>query len=1203
MSGMFGGGRKTASSVEKLASIQINTSAYGHAKPLCYGTVRIAANMVDYDDFKSVAQKSSSGGGKGGGGSSSGTSSYIYYAGVILALCEGGSSGISNVLRVWNNRDVNTLAYYGLTLLTGARPQSPWATWTSKHPSRALGYGGTALLCNAALNLGNSGSVPNLNFETLALLATEQDPAYTSAYDAKPDAVVLDFLTNASYGAGWQSSRIADLVTGNASYATYCKAAGFVISPAFTEQRAAADHLQDVMRATNSEIVWSAGASGMQLKVVPYGDTAISANGATYTPNVTPLYNLTADDFLGVVDQDGKPTGSDPVSVTRSSVQDIKNIIPVEFSDRLDSYNTSVEDTPEAADVSQNGEKQDSAVSLHMITRRAHAFQISAILAQKQVYVRNTYTFTLGWKYILLEPMDLVTLTDPITGLNQKIVRIISVEMPDETGEESGLTITAEEWPFGTGTAALYATQVNQGNTGATSPAPSCITPVIFEPPALMTDTGGREIWLATDGAPNQWGGAYVWVSLDGGTSYGNSPIGVIKSGANMGVTSATLASSADPDTINTLSVDLSASVGSLSSTDVNGRDSFQMACLVENEIVSYQTATLTSPNNYNLTSMRRGGFGSPISSHASGVRFLLLDGSEFAVPYDSSLIGKTLYFKFQSFNPLGTGVQDLSSCAAYSYTIKGNLLPPSKNLVPDSDLKFGAAYWTLNVGGPLPIMAGLGADGGNALVYTGTGAASLGQYDQSTAITVTPGQTYTASVWVSNPAGSPTSGLSVYQVSPWTSLVGAIQPAGSSGRISATFTAPIGCTSVALLVGANTSGTYPNGSKLIFSNPQVEVGPAATDYKANLLDDASGHFAHGAMSTAVQGAVDTSGNVLNVGGVLGTRINTLAFESGVSAQDLITNGNFEDGLNGWSLSNAPVIDTSQTYAGSQSVKFPSGTTVSELAQGVPMTAGHLYQIQVWVKTNGSIMGAGSGAGFYIYDPGSLMTVKSSAGTAVNLSGQYPGVLLQAASATGWTLLQMVVLAGGGGSYTASLRVTNAYNTTGGNLASNTWFDAFSCVDLTAQNSMGATLDGGGRYAAGEAGANVTAAHALTATASPSGSGYSLTTSWSAITGFGFTVTCSGSSDVYNIYGCINLNSLNALPIQLKVHDTVGGGDYGITTTPSSGSFPYFISIAGLSAGTHTLQFYGIYTSTGGGSFVSIAPASLGCYAICQRIF
>jgi hypothetical protein len=639
---------------------------YGKPKPLVYGCTKIAANMIDYAGFTS---KPTSSGGKGGGG---GVSGYNYWSDLILALCEGGASGIVGVQRVWQDKDCYTLSYYGLSLMTGARPQAPWASWLSKWPSRALGYSGTACVAALQVALGSDGSPPNWNFEVQALLGTEQDPNWAGSYDAMPSAVLLDLLSNPYYGAGFTAARIADLVTGAHSFQTYCTACGFAISPAFSDQDDAATCIQQILDATNSEIVWSAGPSGMTLKVIPCGDTPITANGVTYTPNTTPLYDLTNDDFLGVIGKDGKPTGNDPIATQRSSVQDIKNDVPVEFWDRTSSYDVSVVDSPESSDVSMNGLKQDSPLTLHLITRIAHAQQISAIKAQRNVFVRNTYTFKVGWQYILLEPMDLVTLTDSITGLTRKIVRIVSVDMPDETSEEDGLAITAEEWPFGIGTATLYPAQANSGNSAASSPGPSVTSVVIFEPLAAMSESGGPEIWIGASGPPTLWGGCNVWVSVDGGSSYGAAPVGTINASARIGALTATLPSAADPDTTDTLAVNLAASLGTLNSTSANGRDAFATACLVDSEIISYLTATLTGANAYNLTSLRRGAYGSTIAAHSSGASFMFLDDAVFKLQFDKSLIGKTLHVKFQSFNGVGSGYQDLSTCTAYSYTPAG---------------------------------------------------------------------------------------------------------------------------------------------------------------------------------------------------------------------------------------------------------------------------------------------------------------------------------------------------------------------------------------------------------------------------------------------------------------------------------------------------------------------------------------------------
>ena len=62
---------------------------------------------------------------------------------------------------------------------------------------------------------------------------------------------------------------------------------------------------------------------------------------------------------------------------------------------------------------------------------------------QRKAYVRNRYKFKLGWRYSLLEPMDIVLLNDAALGLSGAAVRIVQID-EDDNGE---LTVTAEEIP------------------------------------------------------------------------------------------------------------------------------------------------------------------------------------------------------------------------------------------------------------------------------------------------------------------------------------------------------------------------------------------------------------------------------------------------------------------------------------------------------------------------------------------------------------------------------------------------------------------------------------------------------------------------------------------------------------------------------------------------------------------------------------
>jgi hypothetical protein len=103
-------------------------------------------------------------------------------------------------------------------------------------------------------------------------------------------------------------------------------------------------------------------------------------------------------------------------------------------------------------------------------------------------------------------------------------------------------------------------------------------------------------------------------------------------------------------------------------------------------ELMTYAVATLTGTNLYTLSAtsgnkLRRAVYGAPQSlagvSHASGSRwaFLSPDGTGILkVDMDPTWIGKTLYFKFVSFNALLGGQQSLADVSPYTYTPTGTV-------------------------------------------------------------------------------------------------------------------------------------------------------------------------------------------------------------------------------------------------------------------------------------------------------------------------------------------------------------------------------------------------------------------------------------------------------------------------------------------------------------------------------------------------
>jgi Putative phage tail protein len=115
------------------------------------------------------------------------------------------------------------------------------------------------------------------------------------------------------------------------------------------------------------------------------------------------------------------------------------------------------------------------------------------LILQRQLYIRNTYQFKLSFEYCLLEPMDLVTVTDSGLGLTNVAVRITSVE-EDSDGL---LSVTAEEFPVGIATAVQYPAQPNSPNATNQAVVPSRVNPpVIYEPPGALTNNV-PQVWAA----------------------------------------------------------------------------------------------------------------------------------------------------------------------------------------------------------------------------------------------------------------------------------------------------------------------------------------------------------------------------------------------------------------------------------------------------------------------------------------------------------------------------------------------------------------------------------------------------------------------------------------------------------------------------------------------------------------------------------
>ena len=621
-------GKSTTSRADMIADFQINTASYGEVVPEILGTTRVSGNIIDYEDFTAHEHKTTTRTGKGG--SSKHTDiSYTYTVAAAIALCEGPIAGIG---KVWKDKEVYQYPNESiqLTLFNGAIAQAPWPYMTSKHPDKALPYSGLAYMAGV-VDLGDRGSLPQYNFEVYGKLRDTGD-----GVDVNPADYIEHVLQ--SVGADVQ-------IEGIDNFRAYCKAADILISTPPAQKSAKAQQIiNDIAEITNSLVFWSTD----RLKIVPLADKPIG----TWTPANQIQYDLTADDFIAGTD-------GQLILYKRKDTSEAYNEATVEFINRANSYEKETVSFEVVADVQRNGLKPASKKSAHYLYTKARAQYYAEQLAMKRLYAKTQYTFRLDWAFCTLEVGDLVTLTDEACQLNKQIVVITAVN----EAADGQLEFTAEGKPAGTYAPARYDVHENERPfIDYNQAAPSVNDVAIFQ---TVGDVGGNQVFIGVN-APTGWGGCSVWLS-DTGENY--SRIGSITQQARMGRTRL-----AFNETANACEVTLNQ--GMLKGGTHIDAERANTLCWVNGEALSYEGANMAPNNQFSLTGLVRGQYGTNAISHNAGERFIRVDEALFRYPYRKEDIGKTIHLKFTSMNLFGSNEQELDEVQAYQYTLTPYFIP-----------------------------------------------------------------------------------------------------------------------------------------------------------------------------------------------------------------------------------------------------------------------------------------------------------------------------------------------------------------------------------------------------------------------------------------------------------------------------------------------------------------------------------------------
>jgi len=357
----------------------------------------------------------------------------------------------------------------------------------------------------------------------------------------------------------------------------------------------------------------------------------------------------------------------DKAEYTRGQEMELPDVVNVNFLDVNRDYQ---EGTQTAQRIVGEGRRKVS-VNLPIVMTPSRARQIAEVLLYDAWLERSSISFRIGPEYLYLDPADVITLTVEnrsftvrITKMNYSLPGVIQCDGVVEAQEIYSIDATGVEGQA-----------TNTGNNLLDHPE---VEAEFLDIPILSSRDDDYGFYLAVHPAAGEdetrWIGANVYVSLDGGQTYG-AATDLITHLSPAG-TAQTVLAPADPalwDRGNTVTVVLTA--GSLSSMNedqiLSGEEGVgRNTALLGDEIIHFATAELVGTKTYRLSNLLRGRFGTEwaMNQHAVGERFVVLDGATRLNLFPKELVGTTLKWKIF---PAG-GVADSATAVEFTNTAIG---------------------------------------------------------------------------------------------------------------------------------------------------------------------------------------------------------------------------------------------------------------------------------------------------------------------------------------------------------------------------------------------------------------------------------------------------------------------------------------------------------------------------------------------------
>jgi hypothetical protein len=362
------------------------------------------------------------------------------------------------------------------------------------------------------------------------------------------------------------------------------------------------------------------------------------------------------------------PTGSgkvrEHIEITRTQELDMPNRVTVSYISRTHEYQTNTQFSQRQTVRA----KEHITISFPIAMSDQEGKQIADITLYNSWISRMGFTFRLPPEFAATDPGDVITVTVNSVAY---VMRVISASM--ERNGSQQITAVAED----VSTYDFYTPpgESPQGEgQGVIIPQTDLY---LLDLPAFPIDTGNEGVMRAAMVAlGDAWEGASLFRSLDGGASGGNNFNSIASTDTKTikGIVLNTLPAWSGGnvfDTTNT--IDVALIIGSLSSTNelalLNGAN----ACVVNNEIIQFQNATLTGERRYRLSKLLRGRLGTEheTSGHAPGDTLIMIDSSLIEIAMPPASVGVQRFYKAVTLG------DTLANTTEDAFTYTGKTLRP----------------------------------------------------------------------------------------------------------------------------------------------------------------------------------------------------------------------------------------------------------------------------------------------------------------------------------------------------------------------------------------------------------------------------------------------------------------------------------------------------------------------------------------------